>query len=700
MKTHAYRLAIDIGGTFTDCVLFNEVKGTMRVIKVPTTPDDPSEGFLSAVQRAVREENIAPEGLQYIVHATTVATNAILEGKLSPIALVVTEGFGDILEIGRQIRPVLYDLDALRPEPLVPRWLCLEVKERVAADGTILIGLDEEAVQAAAAQVRAAGVQSVVVCFLHSYINDEHERRAVALLQQDLPGVFISASSKVSKQWGEYARVCTALVNAGLVPKVSQYFARLRGALQSIGLTTDIRVMQSNGGVLPSAMVTELPVHIVESGPAAGVIGAAELARHLALPNVVSFDMGGTTAKAGLVRNGAPYVTREYEVGTQAVARVEVNRGAGYPIKTSVIDLVEVGAGGGSIAWVDSGGVLRVGPQSAGADPGPACYGRGNESPTVTDANLALGRINPEYFLGGEIELSVEAARTVLERGVASRLGISVVAAARGVLKVANASMLKALRMVSIQRGFDPRGFTFVCFGGAAGLHADVLARSLPARNALIPLSPGVGTARGLLSADIKREFRLSRRIGLRRDQVDLLNTAFAELSEQARGVFSNRSVDVDNTRYQHGAELRFVGQSFQLQIPVSTPPIELEELEALGQDFRTEHCRLYGYAPDDEPIEVVDICVTAVADIPKPQFARLEPSEAGGRQAIKCSRPVYFDDDEPVMCVIYSRYALGAGDCVPGPAIIEEKDSTILVLPGSISQVDHYGNIILLQAL
>ena len=435
--TGPYRLAIDIGGTFTDGVLLDEATGRTRTVKVPTTPDDPSQGFLNAVRRAMDEEGVAPNRLANIVHATTVATNVIHEGKLSLTGLVVTEGFGDMLEIARQIRPVLYDLDALRPEPLVPRWLCREIAQRTAADGTIVTELDEEAVRKAATAFRAAGVMAVVVCFLHAYVDDTHERRAVSILRDALPEAFVSGSTDIGRFRGEYARACTALINAGLVPKVGRYFARLRGALDSMGLSKDVLVMQSNGGVLPADVAAEVPVHIVESGPAAGVICAGDIARQLGLSNVICFDMGGTTAKAGLVRDGAPQLTREYEVGTQAVARVEVHRGAGYPIKVSVIDLVEVGAGGGSIGWIDSGGILRVGPVSAGADPGPACYGRGAGAPTVTDANLVLGRINPAYFLGGEIVLSVDAARDALARHVAAPLGITVAAAARGIISVA-----------------------------------------------------------------------------------------------------------------------------------------------------------------------------------------------------------------------------------------------------------------------
>ncbi len=694
--TGSYRLAIDIGGTFTDGVLLDEATGRTRTVKVPTTPDDPSLGFLSAVRRAMEEEGMAPDRLSNIVHATTVATNVIHEGKLSLTALLVTEGFGDMLEIARQIRPVLYDLDALRPEPLVPRWLCREVPERMAADGTIVTELDEDAVHDAAAAFRAAGVMAVVVCFLHAYVDDTHERRAVSILRDELPGAFVSGSTDVGRFRGEYARACTALINAGLVPKVGRYFARLQGALESMGLPKDVLVMQSNGGVLPAEVAAKVPVHIVESGPAAGVICAGALARQLGLLNIISFDMGGTTAKAGLVREGTPQLAQEYEVGTQAVTRVEVNRGAGYPVKISVIDLVEVGAGGGSIGWVDSGGVLRVGPVSAGADPGPACYGRGAEAPTVTDANLVLGRINPAYFLGGEILLSVDAARDTLAREVASPLGIAVEAAARGIISVANANMLAALRMVSIQRGLDPRDFTFMCLGGAAGLHADHLMRLLPARNALIPVSPGVGTARGLLSADLRREFRLSRRITLISDQLDQLNGAFAELASQAQRAFSREPVEDSSVHCEFAADVRYVGQSYQLAIPIEVVPLPPRGLPALTRDFRSEHRRLYGYAPDDEPVELVAVFVVAVVPMPKPRPIMLAPSKLGGRQAIRGRREVDFDNDHFRSCSIYDRDALGAGDRVPGPAVIEERHSTVLVLPGSIASIDSYGNILL----
>ena len=697
--TGPYRLAIDIGGTFTDGVLLDEATGRTRTVKVPTTPDDPSQGFLNAVRRAMDEEGVAPNRLANIVHATTVATNVIHEGKLSLTGLVVTEGFGDMLEIARQIRPVLYDLDALRPEPLVPRWLCREIAQRTAADGTIVTELDEEAVRKAATAFRAAGVMAVVVCFLHAYVDDTHERRAVSILRDALPEAFVSGSTDIGRFRGEYARACTALINAGLVPKVGRYFARLRGALDSMGLSKDVLVMQSNGGVLPADVAAEVPVHIVESGPAAGVICAGDIARQLGLSNVICFDMGGTTAKAGLVRDGAPQLTREYEVGTQAVARVEVHRGAGYPIKVSVIDLVEVGAGGGSIGWIDSGGILRVGPVSAGADPGPACYGRGAEAPTVTDANLVLGRINPAYFLGGEIVLSVDAARDALARHVAAPLGITVAAAARGIISVANANMLAALRMVSIQRGLDPRDFTFMCLGGAAGLHADHLMRLLPARDALIPVSPGVGTARGLLSADIRREFRLSRRIPLASDQRDHLNGAFAELASQAQGAFPSHSAGASTVRYEFAAEVGFVGQSYQLTIPIAAVPLPTKGVPALARDFRSEHHRLYGYAPEDEPVELVAVFVVAVIPIPKPRPIVLSPSERGGRQAIRGRREVDVDDDHVQSCAIYNRYALGAGDRVPGPAVIEERDSTVLVLPGSVASIDSYGNIFLCTA-
>ncbi len=692
-----HRIAIDIGGTFTDCVVVDEESGALNVIKVPSTPSDPSVGFMNAMHRAIGPHGIDPLSVSLVMHATTVATNAILQGRLARTAFVVTRGFADLLEIGRQIRPRLYDLEAMKPVPLVPRALCFEIRERIASDCSVIEDLSYDDVDTAVAGIAAADVEAVVVCFLHSYINPAHELAVADRIRAQLPHLFVSASSQVCPQMGEYPRACTALVNAGLVPHVSGYFARITTALETLAIAGGLQVMKSDGGLMPAHLVIERPVEIIESGPAAGVIGAAELARRLGLPRVVCFDMGGTTAKAGLLIDGEPILTPSFEVGAQAVTRVEMTLGSGYPIKAPVIDLVEVGAGGGSIAWIDSGGVLRVGPQSAGADPGPVCYGQGASEPTVTDANVVLGRIDPDYFLGGEIALDRDMAWKAVEAKLASPLGISVPAAALGVLEVANATMLGALRMVSVQRGFDPRDFTIICFGGAAALQADVLMKQLGVASALIPPSPGVGTARGMLFADVRREFRATHLTPLDAEHASHAQQILADLSARAMSAFSTVTSSHPLV-LEYAAELRFIGQSHQFRIPLPGQRLGPDDIVALAAAFRAAHTRLYGFAPEEDPVEMVELIVTAISRLSKPNILRLKPGQAGGNQAWKRTREVWFNPDSPTPTAIFSRDLLGSGDVIIGPAIVEASDSTILIGIGSRATVDEVGNVLIVS--
>jgi N-methylhydantoinase A len=689
-----HRVAIDIGGTFTDCVVVDERSGQLEVIKVPTTPADPSVGFLNALDRVVGQYGVAAADISLVMHATTVATNTILEGKLARTAFVVTRGFADLLDIARQIRPRLYDLDAMKPAPLVPRELCFEVSERLDSDGAVVEPLSLADIDTAIAAIAEAGVETIVVCLLHSYLNPQHELLVAERIRAALPDLFVSASSEVCPQMGEYARACTALVNAGLVPHVSGYFRRISAALDALGITASLNVMKSDGGLMPVELVVGLPMEIIESGPAAGVIGVAELARRLDFPRVVCFDMGGTTAKAGLLIDGEPILTPSFEVGSHAVAG-DKGRGSGYPIRAPMVDLVEVGAGGGSIAWIDSGGILRVGPQSAGANPGPACYGKGATVPTVTDANVALGRIDPDYFLGGEITLDRGAAWKAIDDTLARPLGISVPAAALGILEVANATMLSALRMVSVQRGFDPRGFTMVCTGGAAGLQADVLMKQLGVAATLLPPSPGVGTARGMLFADVRREFRATHFARLDTANIEAAQGVIDELTARARVAFATIAAP-DAIELSYAGEVRFLGQSHQFLIGIPGGRIGAGEVAQLAAAFRAAHTRMYGFASETEPVELVELVVTATSPLAKPRVSRLEPGDGAGAHALKGTREVWFAPDAPTATAIYARALLGAGDTITGPAIVEAPDSTILVGIGSRALVDENGNILI----
>ena len=509
MNEH-YRLGVDVGGTFTDAILLNESTGEVRTGKLPSTPSDPSDGFLRVVRRMLEEGEVPPETVRYVVHGTTVATNAIIEGNLSKTAFITTDGFKDLLEIQTGIRPALYDLQFEKLKPLVPRYLSFGVPERLDFRGDVLMPLDEDATRRVAEQLRDEGVESVAVCLLHSYINPDHERRIGEILHDVLPGALRSLSSDVAPEFREYFRASTTVINAAIRPIVSRYLDSIQSRVRGSGVLGELLVMQSGGGVLTFDAAIERPVFMVESGPAAGVIAASNLGKTLGHDNVISFDMGGTTAKVGLIEDGIPRVTKEYEVGGTAATTEHGSRGSGYPIRTPVIDLVEIGAGGGSIAWIDSGGILRVGPHSAGADPGPICYGQGGTEPTITDANLVLGRISSEYFLGGEMRLDAEAARRAIEEKCADPLGMGVDEVALGIVEIANNAMVGALRRVSIQRGYDPRDFLLVAFGGAGPVHANRLAAELEMPTVLVPTSPGTTSAMGLLVTDIKHDYSMA----------------------------------------------------------------------------------------------------------------------------------------------------------------------------------------------
>jgi N-methylhydantoinase A len=536
----ALRIGIDIGGTFTDAALVDGETGAVRVVKVLTTPEDPAKGFMTALERGLAECAAGGRDVAAVVHATTVATNAIIEGKTARVGMLVTRGFRDILEIGRQIRSRLYDVHLQKPAPLVPRRFSLEVGERLDHEGRVLTPLDLDEVRRAARRLRAEGVEAVVVCLLHSYLNPAHERAVAAVLREEVPDAFLSVSSDVCPEFREYLRASTAAVNAAVMPIVSRYVDALESRLHALGAVAPFYVMQSNGGVMTSASAKARPVYakarpvyMVESGPAAGVIAAGAIAAPYGHRNVMSFDMGGTTAKVGLIQDGRLRLSTEIEVGAQSVTPLGEGRGGGYPIRTPVIDLVEVGAGGGSEAWIDAGGALRVGPRSAGARPGPVCYGRGGTTPTITDANLVLGRLNPAFFLGGEMTLDAEAARRAIADRVATPLSLDALAAAAGIVEIANAHMIGAMRLVSVQRGYDPRDFVLVAFGGAGPLHANALARELGIPTVLVPPTPGIASAVGMLMTDLRHEFVTTRRMRLDTLTPAALETLFEEFLKE-----------------------------------------------------------------------------------------------------------------------------------------------------------------------
>jgi N-methylhydantoinase A len=694
--TARYRLGIDTGGTFTDATLIDEATGRVAIAKVPSTPADPATGFLDAVERITREQGVDPAAIDYVVHGTTVATNAVIEGKVANTGFLTTDGFRDMLEIARQIRPSLYDLRFEKSRPLVPRNRCLGIPERLAADGGVIRPIDEEAVRDAARRLRDEGVESIAVCFLHAYGNPVHERRAGEILAEVFPEAMVSLSSEVAPEFREYFRASTTVINAAVRPVVARYLGRIEEELRKSGFDAELLVMQSSGGVFTFVAASEKPVFMVESGPAAGVMAATWLGETLGFANVLSFDMGGTTAKAGLIQNGRPAITRDYEVG--AIAQPGGARARGYPIRTPVIDLVEIGAGGGSIAWVDSGGGLRVGPHSAGADPGPACYGQGGEEPTITDANLVLGRLDPNYFLGGEVPLDLERARHAIQQRCAEPLGLDLLTAANGIVEIANAAMSHAMRLVSVQRGIDPRGFVLVAFGGAGPLHANDLARESEIGTTLIPMSPGTTSALGLLVTDLQHDFPAT--VGRKASDLDpdVVEGIFRDLEAKGREALRRDGVSGADASLTRLAEMRYAGQSFELPVPLPEGVFDAVAVRTLAERFHAAHRQTYGFNAPGEPAEIVNVRVTATGAIAKPRPAVLAnpPAQAEPR----AERPVWFAQCSGFAPTpIYDRYALGEGAVLAGPAIVEEIDSTTVVLPGYQARVDGLGNLLVGQA-
>jgi N-methylhydantoinase A len=701
-----YRLGIDVGGTFTDAILWDATDGAARIAKLSSTPDDPSIGFLGVARRVLDAAGVGHADVPLIVHGTTIATNAIIQGRLARTAFVTTAGFRDMLELARQIRPSLYDLQFQKPRPLVPRDRCFGIPERLDARGNVLAPLDEGTVRAVAEELRRQEVQAVAVCFLHAYVNPAHEQRAAAILREALSGVAVSASSEVAPEIREYFRASTTVVNAGISPLAQKYLGGIERSLAEDAFDATLLVMQSNGGVMTAASARQRSVFLVESGPAAGVIASAHLATTLDRRDVISFDMGGTTAKAGLIRDGLPTITKEYEVGARAEAGIGAARGSGYPIRTPVIDLVEIGAGG-SIAWVDSGGGLRVGPQSAGADPGPACYGLGSDRPTVTDANLVLGRINADYFLGGSLKIDPDAARRAIEAHCARPLGMGVVEAAHGIVEIANAAMTNAIRLISVQRGHDPRDFALVAFGGAGPLHANRLAAELRVPTTIVPPSPGIFSALGLLATDLTHE--LSRTVRQSSGSLDgaAVDAALAALEAEGRRALASESVPPSRVSCRRYLEMRYAGQSYELSIPLGDGSLAGGRLADALAAFHREHERIYGFAAPAEPVEVVNVRATVVGAMLRPRPRRVEP-DRGVDAALKQTREVYFGEAGGgagagptgpagfVACPIYDRYRLGSGATLDGPAVVEELDSTTVIHPGYRATVDELGNLLL----
>lgn len=692
--TLVLRVAFDIGGTFTDVVIAG-ADGRLFTYKILTLPDSVGADVGRCVADALSQQ--PGSHVASLVHGTTIASNAVLEGKGAVTGLITTRGFRDELEIRRLGRPGVYDVFWERTPPLIPRRRRLEVNERMIVNGEVDTPLDINDVREALHTLRAQGVEAIAVSFLHSYVNPTHERQATALVRELLPGVMVCASSEVLPEIREYERTSTTALNAYLMPVVNRYLDQLEAQLRQYH--PSLLIMQSNGGVMTTEHARRQPVHMIESGPAAGVLAAASLAREIGLSQAVAFDMGGTTVKACLIENGQPVETAEGEVGAGLNIASRLSKGAGYALRVPAYDIVEVGAGGGSLAWVDEGGALRVGPRSAGAVPGPACYGRGGTAPTITDADVVLGYMNPEKIAGGTVPIDAAAAHAAIEKDLCARLGLTVQNAAHGVHQVANATMMRAIRAVTTERGRDPCEFSLIAFGGAGPIHAAELAASLGIRRVYVPLFPGLFSALGLLLADLRYDYVQS--VPGRLDSVDpaSLLREFDALVARVREEVFREEIRPAGIQLERFIDLRYARQSSELTLKVPESVTAAELPRVLAESFHSEHERTYGYRRAHDPIAIVSLRLKATAPARSVGFRELGESfvrTGGGANGPEITRRPYFGPQSgECETRILNRSDL-VGKVLAGPLIVEEFDTTVVVPPEWQTEVDEYGNIVL----
>ncbi len=680
-------IAIDVGGTFTDITLADAATGATWVAKTPSTPGDLSNGFITAIRKVLTQAGRTSADILRVFHGTTTATNAILEGRTPPIALVTTAGFKYVLEIGRHDIPRHGNLYGWSkpPRPITPDRI-FEVTERLDADGTVLTPLDEREARQVARQLAQLGVPAVAVVFLHAYANRAHEDRMHAILSEEYPGVLVSLSSEVLPQFREFERSMATALNAAVMPPVSRYVSVLRGALDADGVRAPLLIMKSDGGVTSAPTCVQQPVQTVLSGPAAGVIGAVSVARSGGWSDVVSIDVGGTSADICLVRSSRPEITKDGMIGP-------------FPLKLPMLDIHTIGAGGGSIAAVSAAGRLSVGPRSAGAEPGPVAYGRGGTEPTVTDAHLVLGRI-PPALLGGELPLDVQSARAAIAERIGRRLELPVEEAAAGIVEIIDHAMARAIRTVSVGRGHDPRRFALIAFGGAGPLHACRLAELLEIPAVVIPPRPGVLSTWGLLDTDIRATFVRTAGIAERRASaadVHRLDAAWIGLESDARAWLEGEQVPRERQRFERAADLRYEHQSFELTCPLGDGPLTPARLEELIATFHAEHRRLYSYDLPRAQVELVNLRVTAIGELPKRATpAAVAATGADARGAVIDERAVYFRGSGVAPVPVYSRERLAPGMAFAGPAIVDQADATCLIAPAFRARVDSAHNLLL----
>ena len=684
------RVGVDIGGTFTDLIILDDQTGRYRIGKVLTTPDDPSRAVEEVLAGNLELFEIEANQIQHLIHGTTLVTNAMIERKGCPTALFATAGFRDAVEIGKESRYDLYDLMLENPKPLVPRYLRFDIPQRTLADGSAQRPLDQDYVQNLTKELDKQGIQAIAICFLHSFTNPSDERLAQSLVQAVSPEMRVSLSSDVVPEIREYQRTSTTVANVYVQGLVERYLHKLEERLARVGFAGNFYLMMSNGGIATRATACRFPVRLLESGPAAGALAAADYGVKAELPNLISFDMGGTTAKICVINEGKPSLTHEFEV--DRVYRFK--KGSGLPIRLPVIELIEIGTGGGSIARVDSLGLLKVGPDSASADPGPACYDRGGIQPTVTDANLILGYLDPDFFLGGRMSLSIQKSRDAIAEKIAHPLGLTIEAAAWGIHKIANENMANAARVHALEQGRDPRRFPIFAFGGAGPVHAFSIAKSLGSPKLIVPLGAGVISTVGFLTAPLAFDFVRSWPAKLQDLDWRKANALVDEMEHQGRELLADSGVALVQMQHHRSVDMRYVGQGHEISVPLPQGPLDPAVIEKLEIEFAKTYEALYGRS--GPPIETEIIHWRVVSSGPKPHALLKESShKIKNRNPMKGERNIWIPRIEAFQSVpVYDRYLLNPGIEFPGPAVIEERESTVIINDHCHCTVDDQHNL------
>lgn len=682
-----YMIGVDVGGTFTDFSLANLTTRQVLNHKVRSTPKEPSEAIIKGIVDLIEMLEIDPTTISYLGHGTTVATNALIERKGARTALLITEGFKDILEIGNQTRPSLYNLTENKPQPLVDSEYRIEIPERLLKDGSVYKQLDVEAMRASVKKIDPKLIDSVAICFLFSYVNPEHEDQAAAVVREILPNAYISVSHEIVPEFREYPRLSTVILNSYLGPVMKKYLNNFRDSIKKLNIPNEPYITQSNGGTLSIEETIKKPVRTAISGPSAGVMASAHLGTLAGYSNLITFDMGGTSADISLIENSTPLVSVERKIDR-------------WPARFPMLDIVTIGAGGGSIAWIDPGGAMKVGPESAGAVPGPASYGNGGTLPTVTDANVVMHRLNPQNILGGKMAINEEFAKSVITKEICDVTGLSLIDAANGIIDIVNANMVRTIRVISVERGYDPQDFTLMAFGGAGPLHAAAMAKELSIPRVLVPLSAGTLCSLGLLLTDIRSDHVRSKTFVPSVDRIDEIKNIFDELAFEGSAVLDKENVAQSDRTLHRWIDARYKKQNYELMVPVSEEELTQAGFELIVKRFHETHEHGYGYARPKAEIEFVNFRLTAVGVLQKAEISTLPSREDKGiKSALNKigERMVYFKEaGDFVATAIYSREDMYPGDTIQGPAIVDQMDTTTVIPPHTFCKVDTYGNLIL----